>query len=255
MTLGSMWRRMMRAWPKPAARAASTYGISRIASAEARITSAQRGIIGIMIATIRFGSELPRIATSASARMISGKDRKHVHHALECRGRSGRRNRRWPRRARRPGSRPAWRRRSPPAARCASRRSGARARRGRRRRCRASAAPTAGDSIAAKSTGHRIVGREQAAPAREHQDHEDDDRRRRSAPSGRAPAELHGLGHEATRGPRRSGERTGPIERGADGHVSGTGCADRATRTAMSMKKLTTMKNPATSMTRAWMSV
>ncbi len=63
-------------WPKPAARAASTYGISRMASAEARITRAQRGIIGIVMAMIRFGSELPRMATSARASMISGKDRK-----------------------------------------------------------------------------------------------------------------------------------------------------------------------------------
>ena len=76
MTLGSMWRRMIRVWPNPAARAASTYGISRIASAEARITSAQRGIIGIMMAVIRFGSELPRMATSARASTISGNDRK-----------------------------------------------------------------------------------------------------------------------------------------------------------------------------------
>ena len=46
MTFGSMWRRMMRRWPKPAARAASMYGISRTASALARTTRAQRGIIG-----------------------------------------------------------------------------------------------------------------------------------------------------------------------------------------------------------------
>ena len=76
MTFGSMCRRTMRACPKPAARAASTYAISRIESAEARMTSAQRGIIGTVIAMMRFGIELPRMATSASARMMSGNARK-----------------------------------------------------------------------------------------------------------------------------------------------------------------------------------
>ena len=40
------------------------------------MTSAQRGIIGTVIAMMRFGIELPRMATSASARMMSGNARK-----------------------------------------------------------------------------------------------------------------------------------------------------------------------------------
>ena len=45
-------------------------------SALERITSAQRGIIGIVIAVMRLGRLLPRIATMASARMIRGKEMK-----------------------------------------------------------------------------------------------------------------------------------------------------------------------------------
>src|SRR5205823_1431900 len=73
MTLGSMCRMMMRAFPNPAARAASTYGISRMLSAVDRMTSAQRGTMGIVMAMMRFGSVLPRMATMARARMMSGK--------------------------------------------------------------------------------------------------------------------------------------------------------------------------------------
>jgi hypothetical protein len=62
--------------PKPAARAASTYGISRIVRAEERMTSAALGIIGTVMAMITFGMLLPRIATRAKARMMSGNDRK-----------------------------------------------------------------------------------------------------------------------------------------------------------------------------------
>ena len=76
MTFGSMWRRMMRACPNPAALAASTYGISRMASALERITSAQRGIMGMVIAAITFSRLLPRMATMASARMIRGNEMK-----------------------------------------------------------------------------------------------------------------------------------------------------------------------------------
>src|SRR6266849_9512615 len=72
MTLGSMCRMMIRALPKPAARAASTYGISRMLSAVDRMTSAHLGIMGIVMATMRFGRVLPRIATMARARMMSG---------------------------------------------------------------------------------------------------------------------------------------------------------------------------------------
>jgi len=61
---------------KPAARAASTYGISRIANALDRATSAARGIIGIAIATMTLPMPVPRIDTTASARMISGNARK-----------------------------------------------------------------------------------------------------------------------------------------------------------------------------------
>ena len=73
MTLGSMWRRMMRGWPKPEARAASTYGISRTASALERTTRAQRGTIGVAMARMTLPAPVPRIATTASARMITGK--------------------------------------------------------------------------------------------------------------------------------------------------------------------------------------
>src|SRR5215831_9029705 len=76
ITFGSMCRRMMRRWRKPAARAASTYGISRIASALDRATSAARGIIGIAIAMITLTMPVPRIDTTARARMISGNARK-----------------------------------------------------------------------------------------------------------------------------------------------------------------------------------
>ena len=66
---------MIRAWPKPAARAASTYGSSRIASALERTTRAQRGSIGIAIASMTLTAPVPRITTTASARMMSGKAR------------------------------------------------------------------------------------------------------------------------------------------------------------------------------------
>src|SRR5262249_2100589 len=79
-TFGSMWRGrgrgMMRAWLKPAARAASTYGISRIDRALDRMTSALRGIIGTMIARMTFWMPVPSTTTTARARMMSGKDRK-----------------------------------------------------------------------------------------------------------------------------------------------------------------------------------
>ncbi len=42
-------------------------------SALERMTSAQRGIMGIVIAVMRFGIVLPRMATMARARMMSGK--------------------------------------------------------------------------------------------------------------------------------------------------------------------------------------
>src|SRR6476619_3539592 len=43
ITLGTMWQRIIRAWPNPRARAASTYGVSLIARADERTTRAQRG--------------------------------------------------------------------------------------------------------------------------------------------------------------------------------------------------------------------
>ena len=46
-TFGAMWRKMIRLLEEPAARAASTYGITRIESAAARTTRATRGTIGI----------------------------------------------------------------------------------------------------------------------------------------------------------------------------------------------------------------
>ena len=52
------------------------------------MTSAQRGIMGIVMAMIRLGSVLPRMATMARARMMSGKDRKMS--MTRCRYRSTR---------------------------------------------------------------------------------------------------------------------------------------------------------------------
>ena len=52
------------------------------------MTSAARGIIGTVMARMRLGIVLPRIATSASARMISGNDRKMS--ITRCRKRSTR---------------------------------------------------------------------------------------------------------------------------------------------------------------------
>ena len=52
MVLGRMWRKAMRRWRSPSARAASTYCISRIDSTLARMTRAARGMIGIEIAII-----------------------------------------------------------------------------------------------------------------------------------------------------------------------------------------------------------
>ena len=83
ITLGSMCRRMMRRCVNPEARAASTYGISRMDSALDRMTRAHRGIIGMVMARIRFDRLLPRMATIASARMIRGKRQQHVHEALQ----------------------------------------------------------------------------------------------------------------------------------------------------------------------------
>src|SRR5438093_10710889 len=63
-----------------------------MARAEERMTSAERGIIGTMMAMMRFGIELPRMATSARASTISGNERntsimrereEHVHHPLQ----------------------------------------------------------------------------------------------------------------------------------------------------------------------------
>src|SRR3989441_1412428 len=76
ITFGNMWRRMIRRCRNPAARAASTYGISRMASALDRDTRAARGLIGIAIATMTLTIPVPRIETTASARMISGNARK-----------------------------------------------------------------------------------------------------------------------------------------------------------------------------------
>src|SRR5262245_52623610 len=76
MTFGSIWRRMIRRWRYPAARAASTYGISRIANALERDTRAARGIMGIAIATMTLPMPVPRMDTTARARMISGNARK-----------------------------------------------------------------------------------------------------------------------------------------------------------------------------------
>ena len=68
-----MWRSTMRAWLKPSARAASTYGTSRTASALARTTRPHRGTSGTVMAMMTFSTPLPNTATTASARMIRGK--------------------------------------------------------------------------------------------------------------------------------------------------------------------------------------
>ena len=59
IVLGSTWRKAMRRWRSPSARAASTYCISRIDSTLARMTRAARGTIGIEIAMITFWTDGP----------------------------------------------------------------------------------------------------------------------------------------------------------------------------------------------------
>ena len=66
MTFGTMCRRMMRDAPKPQARAASTYGTSRITSAAERTTRAQRGISGMVMAMMTLCTPVPKIDTMAS---------------------------------------------------------------------------------------------------------------------------------------------------------------------------------------------
>ena len=83
MTLGSMWRKMIRACLKPAARAASTYGISRMASALERMTRAQRGIIGMVIARITFGSAVAEDHHDRQRQDDQREREEDVHEALE----------------------------------------------------------------------------------------------------------------------------------------------------------------------------
>jgi hypothetical protein len=64
---------MMRVFENPSARAASTYGISRIASALDRTIRAASGMKGMQIATITWRISDPKTATTVSAMIIVGK--------------------------------------------------------------------------------------------------------------------------------------------------------------------------------------
>ena len=77
--LGTMWRRTMRAWLKPAARAASMNGICAIDSVEDRAMRAIFGMIGSAMAAIRLKStpntsRLPSTATTTIASTMIGND-------------------------------------------------------------------------------------------------------------------------------------------------------------------------------------
>ena len=65
---------MARRAPTPVLCAASMYGICRIASALARTTRVARGSMGTMMAAMTWTVPAPRAATTAMARMTSGKD-------------------------------------------------------------------------------------------------------------------------------------------------------------------------------------
>jgi hypothetical protein len=71
---GNMCRHRMREVRTPSARTASTKSSSRTTSVEARTTRATRGVYTSTSASTVFSSEGPRIATSAMASRMSGKD-------------------------------------------------------------------------------------------------------------------------------------------------------------------------------------
>src|SRR5438128_11466052 len=74
MTLGRMWRTMMRAWPQPSARAASTYVDWATAIAAPRITRELIAAMRMASATTRLRSPGPRTAMTERTITRYGKD-------------------------------------------------------------------------------------------------------------------------------------------------------------------------------------
>src|SRR5687768_9142770 len=67
-TLGRMWRRMMRGWPQPVARAASTYALDMTASVAPRIT--RELLAATMTLSARITLSWPGPSTAITDRMM-----------------------------------------------------------------------------------------------------------------------------------------------------------------------------------------